>query len=62
MKPKPKREKVELIDHRVFFSTDNWKTIWQERGLGRSHRKVLDKEEADMVRFIAIAQSSAGRY
>lgn len=57
-----KRQTVEMADHRVYFSTDNWKTVWQERGLGRSHRKVLDKDEADRVRFIAVAQSSAGRY
>lgn len=61
-KPKPKRETVEMADHRVYFSDDNWQTVWQERGLGRSHRMVLDKDEADRVRFIAVAQSSAGRY
>jgi hypothetical protein len=54
-----KRETVEMADHRVFFSTDGWKTVWQERGLGRSHRKVLDKQEADLIRFLAVSQHSA---
>lgn len=59
---KPKRETVEMVDGRVYFSDDNWKTVWQSRDYdGRSHRKVLDKDEADTVRFIAVAQSSAGR-
>jgi hypothetical protein len=61
-RPAPKRETVEMLDGRVYFTVDNWKTIWQSRGdaNGRSHRKVLDKGEADLVRFIAIAQSSGG--
>jgi hypothetical protein len=61
--PKPRRETIELIDHTVYFSDDNWATVWHERGLGRSHRKVLDKAEADRVRFLAIMQttSHAGR-
>lgn len=59
MVSKPKREQVEMLDGRVFFSSDGWQTVWQSRGLGRSHRKVLDKEEADLVRFIAIAQTRA---
>lgn len=61
-KMQPKRQQVEMLDGRVFFSHDNWETVWQARGdkNGRSHRKILDKEEADMVRFIAICQASAG--
>lgn len=54
-----KRDTVEMVDGRVYFSTDSWATVWQSRGLGRSHRKVLDKAEADLVRFIAVSQSSA---
>jgi len=52
--PKPKRETLEMVDGRVFFSTDNWATIWQSRGLGRSHRKILDKQESDHIRFLAV--------
>jgi hypothetical protein len=60
----PRRERLEMADHRVFFSDDNWKTIWQERGYrnGRSHRLIIDKDEADRIRLIVVAQSSAGRY
>lgn len=58
--PKPKREVLEMLDGRVFFSTDNWQTVWQSRGLGRSHRCVTDKQEADYVRFLVVAQSSGG--
>lgn len=55
--PKPQRQKIEMLDGRKYFSDDNWLTIWQFRGMpnGSSHRKVLDKQEADMVRFIVVA-------
>lgn len=53
-----KREKVEMADGRVYFTEDNWQTVWRMRR-GTSHRIVTDKEEADLVRYIAIAQSSA---
>lgn len=61
MKKHP-RETVEMLDGRKYFSDDNWQTIWQARGMpnGSSHRKILDKQEADLVRFLAVAQSSAG--
>lgn len=60
--PKPKRETLEMADGRVFFSSDNWLTIWQARGMpnGSSHRKLIDKQEADLIRFLAVAQSSGG--
>lgn len=62
VRSQPGREILEMLDGRVFFSDDNWKTIWQARGMpnGRSHRKLIDKHEADKVRFLAVAQSSAG--
>ncbi|RUX95935.1 MULTISPECIES: hypothetical protein [unclassified Mesorhizobium] len=52
--PKPERKKVEMLDGRVYFSDDNWQTVWQFRGHsnGRSHRMVLDKQEADQVRLL----------
>lgn len=60
--PKPKRETIEMLDGRKFFSEDNWQTIWQARGMpnGSSHRKIANKGEADRIRFLAVAQSSAG--
>ena len=47
-----KRESIEMVDGRVFISDDNWQTIWV--------RKITDKQEADLVRFLAVCQSSAG--
>jgi hypothetical protein len=60
--PKAKREYLEMLDGRKFFSEDNWQTIWQARGHpnGSSHRKIIDKGEADRIRFLVVAQSSAG--
>jgi len=59
---KPKRETLEMLDGRKFFSDDNWATIWQARGMpnGSSHRKIINKKEADKIRFLVIAQSSGG--
>lgn len=56
------REFLEMLDGRVFFSDDNWKTVWQARGHknGKSHRKLIDKHEADRVRLLVVHQSSAG--
>lgn len=60
--PKPKRETLEMLDGRVYFSDDNWTTVWLRRGHanGSSHRKIINKQEADRVRFLVVAQSSAG--
>ena len=52
-----KRDKVEMVDGRVYFSDDNWQTVWRQRR-GTSHRIVTDKEEADFARFLAVSQSS----
>jgi hypothetical protein len=59
---KPAREFVELVEgRRVYFSDDHWVTVWETRGLGSSHRKVLDKAEADRIRYIAVIQHGGGR-
>lgn len=58
-KMQPKRQQVEMLDGRVFFSHDNWETVWRKTS-PTHQRRVTDKEEADMVRFIAICQASAG--
>lgn len=52
-----KRETLEMLDGRVFYSDDNWHTIWQA---GEKPRQLTDKGEADRIRFLAIAQRSAG--
>lgn len=53
------RERLEMLDGRVFYSDDGWLTVWQFRGADQSPRRVRGKE-ADKVRFLVIAQSSAG--
>lgn len=65
MKP-AKHETIEMIDGRVYLSDDNWQTIWLRKptkwkpGHWSPCQKITDKEEADLVRFLAVAQSSAG--
>ena len=56
-----KRETVEMLDGRVYYSDDNWQTVYKVNisGMGGS-RRITSKKEADLVRFIAVAQSSAG--
>jgi hypothetical protein len=54
-------ETVEMVDGRVYFSTDNWATVYRLwRGNSHRWRIVTDKQEADLARFLAVAQSSAG--
>lgn len=52
-----RRETLEMLDGRVYYSEDNWHTIWQA---GEKPRKVTDKGEADRIRFLVVAQSSGG--
>lgn len=55
---KPKRDEVELVDGTLYFTADNWETVWCRReGVSQ---KVTDKEEADRARFLAIAQAHGG--
>lgn len=53
-----RKETVEMVDGRLYASDDNWETVWLSRG-GRNHRRVLDKQEADLVRYLAACQSRA---
>ncbi|MER8619212.1 hypothetical protein NKG99_20635 [Mesorhizobium sp. M1409] len=55
---KPKRETVEMVDGRVYFSDDNWTTV-HVIPPGGQPRRVTGKA-ADLARFLAVAQSSAG--
>ena len=48
---------VEMVDGRVYVTPDNWATVFIKRN-GRV-RLVTDKQEADLTRFIAVAQASA---
>jgi len=52
-----KFERVEMVDGRVYLSPDNWVSVFKKSG-GRM-RPVADKAEADLARYIAVAQSRA---
>lgn len=55
MKPKRKRETVEMVDGRVYFSDDGWETVWRVQRSGRMTRsRLADKDEADLARFLAM--------
>jgi len=47
-----KRQQIEMVDGRVYFSSDGWEAIWLQRKVGPI-RKVTSKKEADLVRFLA---------
>jgi hypothetical protein len=50
---------VEMVDGRVYLTTDNWQTIFmKQRGDDRIRR--VPAKQLDFVRFLAVAQSSAG--
>lgn len=51
-----KREEIEMLDGRVFFTNDNWATVYLKKD-GRV-RLVIGKA-ADLARYLAIAYSSA---
>ena len=51
-------ETVEMVDGRVYFSTDNWTTVYVVRPSGKT--SLVTGRAADLARFIAISQSSAG--
>lgn len=53
-----KAETVEMLDGRRYLSMNNWEDVFKM--VGGKRKLVTDQEEADRVRFIAIAQSSGG--
>lgn len=53
-------ETVEMVDGRVYYSTDNWQAIWLIRPHYEVATKVRDRRKADLIRFLAVSQSSAG--
>ncbi|WP_189343657.1 MULTISPECIES: hypothetical protein [unclassified Mesorhizobium] len=48
-------ETVEMVDGRVYYSTDGWHTVylWKD---GKARK--LPKKQADLARFLAISQGS----
>ena len=49
---RPVIETVEMADGRVYSTQDNWVTIFVVTPAGK--QQVLDREEAEQVRFIAL--------
>ncbi len=46
-------ETVEMVDGRLYYSLDQWHTVYiVERG---KVRKLTGREEADLARFLAIS-------
>lgn len=59
VKAKPtKREYVEMVDGRVYYSDNNWATVYLIPVGGRGHQ--ITGRDADLARFLAVAQSSGG--
>lgn len=50
---------LEMLDGRVFWSDDNWQTIWAQSRDGKRWKRVPE-DAVDLVRFIAVSQSSGG--
>ena len=42
---------VEMVDGRVYYSTDNWQTVYLVKPGGKPRK--LSGEEADLGRFLA---------
>jgi hypothetical protein len=51
-------DRVDCIDGRSYFTDDNWTTVWLQPAKGKA-RKITG-QDADLARFLAVAQSSAG--
>lgn len=49
-----KREEVEMVDGRVYFSDDNWVTVYKARFGGLGGGRPVKGREADLARFLAI--------
>jgi hypothetical protein len=56
---KPGYDKVVMLDGRVFWTRDDWATVYLSKPGQTRSMKVVDKEEADLARFLAVAQASA---
>ena len=52
------REEVEMVDGRLYWSVNNWKTVMVTRA-GKTRRVV--GAEADRARLLAVAAHGGGR-
>jgi len=63
MKKTATRDTLEMLDGRIYFSTDNWASVWLNRGgaNGKSHRKILDKHTINLVRYLVTYRDGSTR-
>jgi hypothetical protein len=57
MKPPKGAETIEMVDGRIFFSRDNWQTTYVIKP-GSDRARKVPRRQADLVRFLAVSQSS----
>ena len=61
---KAAREAVEMVDGRLYWSDDNWETVWKRRathwadGFAKTPSTKVTGREADFARFLAVSQAS----
>lgn len=58
-KPKPERETVELVTGDVFYSDDNWVTVWRRDPHGQV--RAVGPTRADHIRYLALVKYGGGR-
>lgn len=54
-----KAERIDMLDRRVFWSTDNWTTVFVQKPDDETSRRLTGRA-ADRARFLAIAQAHGG--
>lgn len=52
------RETVEMLDGRVYSTDDSWQTVYLTLPGGKP--KKVTGRDADLARFLAVAQSNSG--
>lgn len=59
-RPPADAETVEMLNGIIYWSRDNWQTIYAFTPSTKRSRKVAAGVASDRVRFLAVSQSSAG--
>jgi len=49
-----RREEVEMVDGRVYYSDDNWQTVYKAALGGLGGGRPVKGKEADLARFLAM--------
>jgi len=55
------RETVETVMGEVFWSDDNWVTVWKLALGGQGGERKLTGKAADRVRYLAVIKYGGGR-